>query len=72
MDASIEFADYKIIRSIEQKNGCFTKKVIWISGWRHELTKKFERIRFIHGLTGKETEIKIDEIRPNVVFEVKS
>ncbi|MEK7151174.1 MAG: hypothetical protein AAB784_00465 [Patescibacteria group bacterium] len=53
--------------------GCFTKKIKWFKGWNRKLAQEYIKrgasVKFVHGLTGKETMVTIDEITPIVVFD---
>lgn len=68
----MQFGD-KMGEKIIYTNGSFTKKLIWFSGWDKKLAQEYRKkrvkVKFIHGLSGKETEVLVEEIKPIVIFD---
>lgn len=51
------------------ESGCYKKERYWLRGWHYNLNIK-GHIEYIHGLTGKETVVTVESIRPIATFEV--
>jgi hypothetical protein len=64
----LDLAGYEIVDERIEKNGCYCRQQVWIKGW-HTFSAKFAW-RQIHGLTGPETYIVVERIRPLIIFEV--
>ena len=65
------FYDHVVIgHQILQKQGCFSEERYWIAGWQTGLPRGIGMIRFVNGISGKETEITVQRIKPSMVFEV--
>ena len=60
---------YPVIGEVTlSRNGCFAIKRFYLKGWVR-LPPSYHA-RYIHGLTGKETELTLDSIRPMLIQEV--
>lgn len=55
-------------------NGSFSRKIIWFKGCDGRLAQEYRkrgaRVKFINGYSGEKTEVRVDEIRPIITFEV--
>lgn len=51
------------------RQGCYTKFRLWLRGWPAVPADNNAAVRYINGLTGRETEITYVEIRPSRSFQ---
>lgn len=62
---------YEVLNSeVLRSFGCFSVTRLHVRGWHADLAK-LGSVRFKDGWSGKETELLIEAIRPQVIFEVK-
>ena len=62
---------FNVVGGHVEVNGTFSRTVLWVTGWHEELKGLApDQISFIHGLTGKETELVFTRIAPIETFSV--
>lgn len=68
----IEGPKYEVLNGEVRQTGSFCRIRIWIRGWHRELLASGWIVRFIWGMTGRETEISWEAVNPIRVFEYTS
>ena len=65
----MKLKDCKILDAkVLYAQGSFSRVIYWVRGW---VVPSIGTPRFIHGLTGRETAITVNYIKPVIIFEVE-
>ncbi len=60
----------EIVNGYVEDFGTFRRSHLWLRGWQHNaFTESATTIRYIHGITGPETELTFDAILPLETLE---